>query len=93
LTGLRDQFKAGLSAAAHEAGEGKEPSVPELASRIKALKAANTIEAARIRRRQGTNAGAAESVQADGVLGAGETLPPPAARRKVGADVPGTHHD
>jgi hypothetical protein len=43
LTALRDQLKAGLSGA--EAKEG-EPTVAELAERIKQLRAANTIEAA-----------------------------------------------
>ncbi len=54
LTDLRDQLKAGLSAAAHEAGSEKGPKVSELADRIKALKAANTIEAApqRVQRKQ-----------------------------------------
>jgi hypothetical protein len=54
LTDLRDQLKAGLSAAAHEAGSDKGPRVSELADRIKALKAANTIEAApqRVQRKQ-----------------------------------------
>jgi N12 class adenine-specific DNA methylase len=42
LTGLRDQLKAGLSQATPEPGT---PSVPELAERIKALKAAHTIDA------------------------------------------------
>jgi hypothetical protein len=56
LTSLRDQLKAGLSATAHQPGEGDKPSVLELADRIKALKAANTIEAApqRIRQKQST---------------------------------------
>ncbi len=45
LTELRDQLKAGLSAAAHEEGNGKGPRVDELADRIKTLKAAHTIEA------------------------------------------------
>jgi len=54
LTDLRDQLKAGLSAAAHEAGSDQRPKVSELADRIKALKAANTIEAApqRVQRKQ-----------------------------------------
>jgi N12 class adenine-specific DNA methylase len=54
LTDLRDQLKAGLSAAAHQSGNDKGPKVSELAERIKALKAANTIEAApqRIQRKQ-----------------------------------------
>lgn len=46
LTGLRDQLKAGLSAGNHEPADEKGPSVSELADRIKALEAANTIEAA-----------------------------------------------
>ncbi len=54
LTDLRDQLKAGLSAAAHEADSDKGPKASELADRIKALKAANTIEAApqRVQRKQ-----------------------------------------
>jgi hypothetical protein len=54
LTDLRDQLKAGLSAAAHEAGSEKGRKVSELADRIKALKAANTIEAVpqRVQRKQ-----------------------------------------
>jgi N12 class adenine-specific DNA methylase len=46
LTGLRDQLKAGLSTTAHETANAEGPSVSELADRIKALKAANSIEAA-----------------------------------------------
>lgn len=45
LTALRDQLKAGLSTSAHQAEEGEGPSASELAEQIKALKAANTIEA------------------------------------------------
>jgi len=54
LTGLRDQLKAGLSAGYHEPDDQKGPSASELACRIKALKAANTIEAApqRVQRKQ-----------------------------------------
>ena len=44
LTSLRDLLKSGLSATAHQTDEGKEPGVSELAGKIKALKAANTIE-------------------------------------------------
>ena len=44
LTDLRDQLKAGLSATAQEPGKDDGPSVSELAERIKALKAAHTIE-------------------------------------------------
>jgi hypothetical protein len=46
LTDLRDQLKAGLSAIGHDSGEERGPKVSELADRIKALKAAHTIEAA-----------------------------------------------
>jgi hypothetical protein len=52
LTSLRDQFKAGLSAMAHEPGKEEGASVSELAERIKALKAAHSIEAAPQRVRQ-----------------------------------------
>jgi hypothetical protein len=45
LTSLRDQLKAGLSATAHDASDEDGPTVSELAARVKALKAANTIEA------------------------------------------------
>src|SRR5438128_1788918 len=44
LTSLRDQLKAGLSATAHDAANENRPTVSELADRVKALKAANTIE-------------------------------------------------
>lgn len=43
LTDLRDQLKADLSATAHQTQDDK-PNASELATRIKALKAANTIE-------------------------------------------------
>jgi len=46
LTTLRDQIKAGLSGAAQEPGKQEGPSVPELSERIKAIQAANTIDAA-----------------------------------------------
>jgi hypothetical protein len=52
LTGLRDQLKAGLSGTAHVADEAKGLDVSELAERIKALKAANSIEATPQRARQ-----------------------------------------
>jgi hypothetical protein len=53
LTELRDQLKARLSAG-HDEGNGKEQTASELADRIKALKAANTIETApqRVQRKQ-----------------------------------------
>jgi len=52
LTELRDQLKAELSATAQQSDDDEGPSVFELARRIKALKAANTIEAAPQRVRQ-----------------------------------------
>jgi N12 class adenine-specific DNA methylase len=52
LTGLRDQLKAGLSATAQMQSNDSEPTVSDLAEKIKALKAANTIEATPQRVRQ-----------------------------------------
>jgi N12 class adenine-specific DNA methylase len=45
LAGLRDQLKAGLSGTAQLQDEEPGPSVPEIAERIRALKAAHSIEA------------------------------------------------
>ena len=45
LTGLRDQLKAGFSGTAHEPRKEEGPSISELAERIKAVKAANSVEA------------------------------------------------
>jgi len=52
LTTLRNQLKVGLSGTASEPDKEKGPSVSELAERIKAIKAAHTIEAAPQRVRQ-----------------------------------------
>jgi hypothetical protein len=52
LTTLRDQLKAGLSGATQEPGKQEGLSVAELSEQIKALKAANTIEATPQRDRQ-----------------------------------------
>ncbi|HLW68692.1 MAG TPA: helicase-related protein, partial [Gemmataceae bacterium] len=54
LIDLRDQLKAGLSAIGYEPGTEAGPSASELAEKIKALKAANTIEATpqRVRQKQ-----------------------------------------
>jgi N12 class adenine-specific DNA methylase len=52
LTSLRDQLKAGLSATAHDASNENGPTASELAERVNALKAANTIEATPQRDRQ-----------------------------------------
>jgi hypothetical protein len=52
LTSLRDQLKAGLSATAHDASNETGPTVSEMAEKVKALKAANTIEATPLRERQ-----------------------------------------
>jgi hypothetical protein len=45
LTGLRDQLKAGLTAAAELQADATRSTTSQLAERIKALKSANTIEA------------------------------------------------
>ena len=63
LTALRDQLKAGLSGATHEPGKDDGPTIPELADRIKALRAANNIEAAPQRVRQ-KHSSAAEPITA-----------------------------
>jgi len=52
LTSLRDQLKSGLSASAQTQGEEAGPSVSDLADKIKALKAAHSIEATPQRARQ-----------------------------------------
>ena len=52
LTGLRDQLKTGLSGAAHQPDNEEGLSVSELAEKIKALKAAHSIEATPQRARQ-----------------------------------------
>jgi N12 class adenine-specific DNA methylase len=52
LTSLRDQLKTGLSATAHGHDEEEGPSVAEIVERIKALKAAHSIEATPQRARQ-----------------------------------------
>jgi len=52
LTGLRDQLKAGLSASAHQPDSEAGPSTSDIAGKIKALKAANTIEGTPQRDRQ-----------------------------------------
>ena len=63
LTTLRDQLKAGLSSSAHESEQREGPSTSELAGQIKALKAANTIEASPQRDRQ-THSTAEEPITA-----------------------------
>jgi hypothetical protein len=52
LTSLRDQLKGKLSASGQPSDDDEGPSTSELAGKIKALKAANTIEAAPERARQ-----------------------------------------
>ncbi len=52
LTSLRDQLKVGLSSTAHQPDKEDGPSVPELADKIKALKAAHSIDATPQRARQ-----------------------------------------
>ncbi|MFM8475393.1 MAG: hypothetical protein ACKOEO_06310 [Planctomycetaceae bacterium] len=46
MSELRDHLKAGFSATANASEEKQEPSVSDVAVRIKTLKAANTVEAA-----------------------------------------------
>jgi hypothetical protein len=52
LTSLRDQLKAGLSSTAQQADNEEGPSVSEIAEKIKALKAAHSIEGTPQRVRQ-----------------------------------------
>lgn len=52
LITLGDQLKSGLSASAYESGTDKRPSTPELAEKIKSLKAANNVEVTPQRARQ-----------------------------------------
>jgi hypothetical protein len=52
LTSLRDQLKAGLSGTAQKEGKEVGPSIAELAGRIKAIKAAQSVEATPQRVRQ-----------------------------------------
>ncbi len=63
LTNLRDQIKAGLPDVAQEPGKQEGPSVSELSERIKALKAAHSIEATPQRDRQ-KNTAAEEPITA-----------------------------
>jgi hypothetical protein len=99
LTTLRDQLKAGLSASAHEAGEGKGPDVFELAGKIKTLKAANTIEATpqRVRQKQASaeepvtarirrrqEANTGAAVQPEAEVRTGEEVPPTSVENSHG---------
>ena len=52
LTSLRDQLKAGLSGASHSEENEEGPSVFDIAEKIKALKAAHSVEATPQRVRQ-----------------------------------------
>jgi hypothetical protein len=64
LTSLRDQLKAGLfSGSAQKEGKDEGPSISELAGRIKAIKAAHTVEATPERVRQ-KHIGAEEPITA-----------------------------
>jgi hypothetical protein len=56
LISMRDQLKAGLSSTVYQADSEEGPSSSEVAEKIKALKAANTIEATpqRVRQKQST---------------------------------------
>jgi hypothetical protein len=79
LTALRDRLKAGLSGATPEPGTEATPSVPELAARIKAVRAANTIEATpqRIgtRRSTGEEPVTARIRRKHDAIGAGDSTP------------------
>jgi N12 class adenine-specific DNA methylase len=63
LTDLRDQLKAGLSGMAQKEGKEEGPGTSELAARIKAIRAANTVEATPERVRQ-KHSSAAEPITA-----------------------------
>ena len=90
LTTLRDQLKAGLSATAQEPANGQGPSFAELAERIKAMKAANNVEASpqRVGQRQSTaeepittrirrRNKAIPDLQTDTAISETNTFPPP----------------
>jgi len=93
LTSLRDQLKAGLSGATPEPGNEPGPSVSELAERIKALKAAHSIEATPQRVRQ-KHSSAEEPVTArtrrrtESVHAADPAIQPDAAASGAGASPP-----
>jgi len=83
LTGLRDQLKAGLSATAELQADKTRPTTSQLAERIKALKAAHSIEATPQRARQ-KHSSAEEPITArirrrTEELSASEPVIPPAA--------------
>jgi N12 class adenine-specific DNA methylase len=94
LTELRDRLKVKLSATGHESGEERGPTASELADSIKALKAANTIEATPQRARQKRSSAeepvtarirrrhteVGEAVHNDDPVGHGEMLPPEAEK-------------
>ncbi len=79
LTALRDQLKVALSAPSGEAAKAGAPEAPELAEQIKALRAAQTIEAAPLRVGKRRLAAAEEPVTAR-------------IRRKTGAIPPSDPH-
>jgi hypothetical protein len=93
LTSLRDQLKGGLSGAARDHDNDEEPSASDLAEKIKALKAANSIEAMPQRVRQ-KHSSAEEPVTAR-ILRRAKTLPatdtvlqPGAAKSPIGKPTP-----
>ncbi len=86
LTALRDQLKAGLSGATPEPGSDQPPSVAELAEQVKALRAANAIEAVPQRTRK-RRVSAEEPVTAR-IRRRTETLPHPDPAPKLDAATP-----
>jgi hypothetical protein len=95
---LRDQLKAGLSASAHQSDNEEGPSASDLAEKIKALKAANTIEATPQRVRQ-KHSSAEEPVTArirrrtEALLGSAPAVLPDAAESAGPDRPPGSAQD
>ncbi len=93
LTGLRDQLKAGLSGKAPEPDGEAQPAASELAEKIKALKAAHSIEATPQRVRQ-KHSSAEEPVTArirrgtEAVHASNPATPPDAAATAAGTVLP-----
>ncbi len=85
LTTLRDQLKRGLSGTTPEPGSDPQPSISELAEQIKALKAANTIEATP--ERVGKGHSSAEEPVTERIRRRAEALPTPDPAFGSGADV------
>jgi N12 class adenine-specific DNA methylase len=93
LTALRDQLKGGLSSAAHQPDNEEGPSVSDLAEKIKALKAAHSIEATPQRLRQ-KQSSAEEPVTArirrrqEAIPASDQAIQPDAAASPIGTSTP-----